>query len=424
MNNRHKMWGTARYSYKIILLMSVITLSGNYIQLFAQSSGEMTVDKQYELAREAAFDEENYDEARRLAYLALQKSPDYHDIRIFIARLYGWEGDYKNASQELESVLSRDPDNRAALEALINVKSRGGSLNQALRVNDRALEIYPRDKEFMLIRADLFYSHDKYAQSEQVYNSVLLIYPSSSKAREGLKSARLMTMKHSVSLSFRHDRFSERFEPWNFYELQLSRQTRHGSIIGRIQYANRFSTNGVQFNLDAYPSIAPGLYAYISGGYSDAPIYPGYRFGVSLYKSLPGAFELEAGTRYLNFSTSETYIYTASLTKYLGSYMVTGRTYFVPSSAGNSLSGNFLIRRYLGSARSYIGFSGGYGSATNDIQFAQQVNTLNSWSLAIDTQYPLNNRILASGTAGIDSEEFRTYTRDRFSFKVGLSYRF
>jgi hypothetical protein len=68
--------------------------------------------------------------------------------------------------------------------------------------------------------------------------------------------------------------------------------------------------------------------------------------------------------------------------------------------------------------------SGGYGSASNDLQFAEEVNTLNSWSVSVDGQYPVNNRILISGTAGIDSEELQNYTRDRFSFKVGLSYRF
>lgn len=421
---KHYKWLASQIYNYLVLLFSVIILSGALTDAHAQTPDDLTADELYELARDAAFSEDNYDKAHKLAYQALNKSPDYHGIRIFIARLYRWEGDYKSARSELKMVLSRDPDNRAALEEIVNVESGSGNLTGALRSASDALEKYPRDEEFMLKRANVLYSFEKYARSEQVYSSVLKMYPSSSPAREGLKSARLVQMKHSVSLSFRHDSFGEIFEPWNFYELQLSRQTRYGSVIGRVQYANRFSTNGVQFNLDAYPSITNGLYAYISAGYSDASIYPGTRFGMSLYKSLPRAFEAEAGIRYLKFSTSDIFIYTSSLTKYRGSYMFTGRTYVLPSEVGTSMSGSLLIRRYLGSESSYIGISGGYGSASNDIQFAQEVNTLNSWSLAAEAQYPFNKRILLSGTAGMDSEEFRAYTRDRFSFKVGLSFRF
>jgi len=410
---------------QVITLLSAIIISGSLSHAFAQStSGEPTVDEQFEIAREAAFNQSDYDEARRLAYIALESSPDYHGIRIFIARLYGWEGNYDESRLELEKVLQADPDNRDAFVELLNIESRSGNLNQALQVSDRVLNRYPQDEEFLLQRADILYSFENYERSEQVYKSILEMNPSSVNAREGLESVQLKQMKYSVSLSFRHDRFGEIFDPWNFYDLQLSRQTKYGSVIGRLQYANRFSINGVQFNLDAYPSIANGLYAYLNAGYSDASIYPGYRFGASLYKSLPRAFEIEGGFRYLNFSTSETYIYTASLTKYRGSYMFTGRTYFVPSSTGNSLSGNLSVRRYFGSARKYASISSGYGSASNDLQFAQEVNTLNSWSLYIDGQYPVNNRLLVYGTTGIDSEELQAYTRDRFSFKVGLSYRF
>jgi len=384
----------------------------------------LTADEQFNLARDAAFSDDNYEKARRLAYQALEKSPDYNGIRIFIARLYSWEGNYDEARRELKVVLERETSNRSALEALINVESRSGNLHEALATTSMALKHYPGDEEFMLQRGSVLYSFEKYSRSEQVYASILAIHPSSRDAREGVQSARLMQMRHTVSLSYRHDRFDEILDPWNFYELQLSRQTKYGAIIGRVLYASRFATNGVQFNLDAYPSIADGLYAYLSAGYSDASIFPGYRFGASLYKSLPRAFEIEGGIRYLNFTTSETYIYTASLTKYLGSYMLSGRTYFLPSTTGNSLSGNLLIRRYFGTAQSYVSLTGGYGSASNDLQFAEELNTLNSWSVTVDGQYPVNNRLLVSGTAEIDSEELQSYTRERISFKVGLSYRF
>jgi len=394
------------------------------VQNLQAQNQPISADKQFSIARETAFNNGNYDEARRIAYLALESSPDYQGIRIFIARLYGWEGKYVESRLELEKVLQNDPDNRSAYKELISIESRSGNIEQALLVSDRALNQFPQDEEFLLQTADVLFSYEKFDRSEQFYQSVLVINPSNIEARDGMESARLMQMKNSVSLSYRHDQFSEIFDSWNFLEMQLSRQTKYGSVIGRLEYANRFSTNGVQFNLDAYPLIASGFYAYINAGYSGSSIYPGFRFGTSLYKSIPRAFEVEGGFRYLNFSNSETYIYTVSLTKYRGSYMFTGRTFLVPSSSGNLFSGNVMVRRYLGNARSYIGLAGGYGASSGDIQFAEEVNILNSRSITVDGQYPINDRILFSGIAGFDSEEFRNFTRDRFSFKVGLSYRF
>ena len=413
----------SRKTKLFVFLIVVSSAFGLIDQVLAQSQ-ELTVDEMYTLAREAAFTYGDYSKARNLAYKALEESPDYHGIRIFIARLFGWEGNYGSARQELETVLNRDPDNKEAFEALTNIESRSGDLSQALRVNSRALDQFPGDEDLLMQRASVLYSFEEYARSEQVYKSIMARTPGNIEAREGLTSARLMQLKHTASISYRHDTFGELFEPWRFMEVQLSRQTRYGSVIGRVQYANRFSTNGAQFNLDAYPSIMSGLYAYVSSGFSDSDIHPRFRFGFSLYKSLPRAYEAEAGMRYLNFTVSETYIYTASLTKYIGSYMVTGRSYLIPATSGNSFSGNVLIRRYLGSADKYVSVSGGYGTASNDIQFAQEVNTLNSWSISLDTQYPIGKRFIISGTAGIDSEEFRSYTRDRFSIKIGLSYRF
>jgi YaiO family outer membrane protein len=405
---------------KLLLLMLLLAITGTAM---AQNE-ELTVDRQFELARQAAFEEEDYDKARKYAYAALEKSPDYHGIRVFVARLYAWEGNYPKAREELQYVLERDPYNHNALSAMLDVSSWSGSYREGLNWVNQALQHYPQDEEFLLSKAGMQQNLERPEEAQQTYHNILDLYPGSLKARQGLKSLNLKLMKYQATLSYRHDRFSEIFDPWNFWEVQLSRQTGIGSVIGRVQYANRFSTNGVQFNLDAYPSLFKGLYAYLSAGYSDASIYPDFRFGLSLYKSLPSAFELEGGIRYLDFGSSETAIYTASLSKYMGNYLFTGRTYFVPSSAGNSQSFSLLTRRYFGDARTYLGITGGFGTASADIQFSQDIQRLDSWSLSLEGQYPVNRRFNIGGNAGFDSEEFANFTRDRFSFKMYVSYRF
>jgi len=162
----------------------------------------------------------------------------------------------------------------------------------------------------------------------------------------------------------------------------------------------------------------------VSAGYSQSPVHPDYRFGFSLYKSLPAAFELEAGIRYLDFGASQTDIYTLSLTKYRGSYLFTARMYLVPSSGGTSRSLNFVARRYFGTAETYISLNGGYGTAPTEIEFSDDIAALDSWSASIDGQYALSDIWLIGGTVGFDSSEYPNFTRERFSAKVNISYRF
>ncbi|NGP75592.1 YaiO family outer membrane beta-barrel protein [Balneolaceae bacterium YR4-1] len=385
---------------------------------------ELTVDRQFELARQAAFEEENYDKARKYAYAALEISPDYHGIRVFVARLYAWEGNYRKAREELHYVLDKDPDNHEALSARLDVASWSENYREGLEWAEQALQHFPQEEDFLLAKARLQQNLEMAEDAEQTYLNILDLYPGSQKARQGLQSLNLKQMKYQATLSYRHDRFSEIFEPWNFWEVQLSRQTTIGSVIGRVQYANRFSTNGVQVNADAYPSITEGLYSYVSAGFSNSFVYPDFRLGLSLYKTLPSSFEVEGGFRYLNFSSSNTSIYILALSKYWGNYLFTGRTYIVPSSAGNSQSLSLLTRRYFSDAQTYLGIRGGFGTASADFQFSQDIQRLDSWSFSVEGQYPINRRFNIGGNAGFDSEEFANFTRDRFSFKLYLSYRF
>lgn len=389
----------------------------------ATAQDTLTVDEQYAKARQIAFNDGNYEKARSFAYRALEKSPNYHGIRIFVANLYAWEEQYPKARQELQYILEKDPDNRRALLAIVKIESWAGRYPKALDWVDKALTHYPGDEDFMLDKASVQKNMENYKGAKSTYRATIDQH-SSQKAREALKAIRQEQMKYSATLSYRHDRFNEIFDPWNFWEFQLGRQTKYGSVIGRVQYANRFSSNGVQFNLDAYPTLFKGLYAYVSGGYSEASIYPDYRFGFSLYKSLPYALELEGGIRYLDFSSSQTTIYTISLSKYLGSYMFTARSYLVPSTTGTSQSLTLLTRRYFGNARTYFSLSGGFGSASADIQFAEDVRRLDSWSIGLSGQYPLSNQFNIGGNAGYDSEEFPNFSRDRLTAKIFLSYRF
>ncbi len=390
----------------------------------AVSQSDLTEDELFEKAREVAFNEEDYEKARTFAYRALEQSPNYYEIRVFVGRTYAWKGEFREARNELEKVLDRDPGNCEALLALIDVEIWSGRHEKALEWTKKGLKSYSNNKEMMLARASAFEKLERYSEAEQMYRNTLDIYKNNKEARQGLRSARLKQMRYAATVSYRHDQFSGDFESWNIWQFELSRETSYGTIQGDIQHANMFGGNGLQFNMNVYLRIYEGLFAHVNAGYSDSEIFPQYRYGVSLFKSLPADYEVEAGFRRLEFSATPINIYTIALSKYWRSYLFTARSYLVPSTKGGSQSITVLARRYFADPSMYVSLMGGYGTGSGNIRFQEDISREKLWLTSIKGQYPLTERVHVGGETGFESEEFPNFKRDRFRVRLLLTYRF
>lgn len=167
--------------------------------------------------------------------------------------------------------------------------------------------------------------------------------------------------RKEAKVKYGYDHFNrgeEDFGPWHLASFDLSKKLKWGTVIGRINYANRnftsISKSGPQFEIDLYPKITKGFYAYVNGGYSSSSVFPKYRFGGELYKSLPSGFEISAGARYLDFSTAKVLIYTGNLGKYYKNYLFSLRPFVTSKTSGIDISGILLIRKYQNNPRNYI----------------------------------------------------------------------
>ena len=79
------------------------------------------VDELFEQARELGFAGQRQ-EARDICTRILERSPDYHDVRVFLGRLYAWDKMYKPARSAFRRVLDARPDHLDARLALIDVQ--------------------------------------------------------------------------------------------------------------------------------------------------------------------------------------------------------------------------------------------------------------------------------------------------------------
>ena len=199
--------------------------------------------------------------------------------------------------------------------------------------------------------------------------------------------------------------FSDGRDPWREQQFQLERQTGMGAPIARFSQANRFSLSSRQVEIDAYPHLRAGTYAYLNLGYSpDRRLYPGYRFGTDLYQTLGHGWEASAGFRLLHFA-SNVEIYTPSLTKYYGPWMFTARVYLTPGSAGTSQSLQLQTRRYFADGSDYWGVRYGHGSSPAETQGIYDLQLLHASSLTFEVRRTLHRRLIVQGRFGISRED-------------------
>lgn len=377
-----------KHSYLIQWVLNLSIVSFIFLLLTIPLNAQVVenVDEALREARDLAFDGKRA-EARDLAYAILEISPDYHDVRILIARTYSWDGQYQNARNELEIVLDLIPNYKDALMASMDNEiwaENDDAVTELARVSAR---FYPIDVQILLKSANAYRSAGEYRAALQMLDRVDQFSPSNRESSDLRRSISISSQNYTLSGSYMYDWFSDVFGSAHKSYVQLSRRSPIGSFIARLNYADRFSTTGIQPEIDYYPSIADGWYGYLNFGYADSFIFPEYRGGAELHKSLPKAFEVSAGFRYLKFQNSEVIIYTGTITKYQGNWLFTIRPYLTPSDVGVSRSVNMRARRYFAGPDDYITFRGGFGFSPEERRFQDvsgEVLLVESQFLGID----------------------------------------
>lgn len=365
------------------LLLITILISSFLTFRLARAQENLTSDELFQHARTAAFSKKDYPLAITLCKEALLKSPGYSDVRIFLGRLYTWSHFQDSAREQFSYVLQRHPDNEDAASAFTDLEYWNNRDSAALRYCDQGLQFHPHSQELLLKKAKILNSMRQYHQAFEIANSLLKINPKNSAARSLAESIKNNSSPNKIGISYDYVYFDKAYPssaPWNLVSLEYGRSTKAGSILGFMNYANRFKTNGIQAEINAYPHISKTFYCFVDAGYSNnLPVFPTWRGGFSLYASLPKSFEGELGFRYLYFSGS-TWIYTASVGKYYKNWWFNLRTYLIPDNARLSNSYTLTARYYFGGADDY--FAGNIGTGISPDDKANSIQLSNKSLLA------------------------------------------
>ena len=213
-------------------------------------------------------------------------------------------------------------------------------------------------------------------------------------------------------------------KPWNFVSMEYNRMIKKFPLTARVNYANRFGKSGLQLEGEAYPSISKKIYTYINAGYSiDSLVFPKFRGGVSLYASLPSAFEVDGGFRILYFN-SATWIYTAGVGKYYKNYWFNFSTFLTPANS-SILQSYFLKTRFYLNDKDFIMLTMGTGISPDDRNNNIQLNTntkLNSKKAEISFRRTIKKINVILINAGWMSQEYDTkkYTHQ---YNIGIGFQ-
>lgn len=324
-------------------------------------------DTAFEKARELAFNEHRK-EAQDTLLLILAKYPNYNDIREFLASTYSWDGSYKKAKKEFAYVLKNDPSRLTTWEAAIKNELWSESPFSALEMANDALKLFPKNQDLLYLKASAEDSSNNKQEALLTIEQLLKQNPENEKAKAYKESLINELSNNIIGIRSSVDVYSEVFDPMEFYLLEYVRQTKYGSIHGKFNFSRRFESSGLQFEIDLYPRIMKGLYAYMNFGMSDSFLFPEIRYGGEIYKSLPKGLEASVGFRALQYSSTTT-IYTGSLGWYTGNDYWSFRGYVTPGDSGSSKSGTLTYRKYRSDARNYLGIEAGMGFSPEIFRF-------------------------------------------------------
>lgn len=409
--------------YFILLIFSPVN------SLYSQET--LTSDELFVNARKAAFDDGDYPKAIALTKQALELSPDYADIRIFLGRLYTWTDEVESARTEFKQVLKKNPGYEDAVLAYGSLEYWNDNSEKALDIVEDGIQFNPESQDLLVLKAKILIDLKRYSEANETLNDLLKINPKHTDARALSAKIQDVSSKNKIGVTYDFVYFDKRFDdPWHLASIDYGRQTKFGSVTARLNYANRFKTDGAQFEIDAYPRISKVFYAYVSGGIAENDgIFPRYRAGFSLYANLPKSFEADAGFRLLVFN-DETWIYTASIGKYYKNYWFNLRTYLTPSNNSVSQSVSLKIRYYLAGADDYLSFGIGTGLSpddpANNILFNNDdPDKLKSSNISLGYNKAINALNIISVKASLENQEYRRGTRgNQFSVGVGYKRRF
>jgi YaiO family outer membrane protein len=343
-------------------------------------------------ALEIAKEGKDRSKAMAMAKLGIKEAPDYLDFHLLLGRLYKEEGQVDSARYFLHYVIDHNPAYKDAFSYLLGLEYEERNIQEGLNMADNAIREYPNEERFYTFKhAFLQLQRDERVEFDFL-KSAIKQFPDQSSFRQRLNLLENRLDNDRIGTHYSLTLFDrDAVGPWHLTGLQYIRERRWGSLIGRVNYANRLSSgstfdSGFQYELESYFFTGRRSYSYVGLAYSPSLVFPEQRYGYSFFQNLDKGWEWEIGGRFTSVVPPEgrrdfrSLIF--GLGKYVGSWWINLRSFIQNEDTQYYPAFTLTSRYYLNTRFDYFTMIAGYGTSPDERQTLGQFENrvaLDSW---------------------------------------------
>ncbi|WP_143961037.1 YaiO family outer membrane beta-barrel protein [Litoribacter populi] len=380
------------------------------------------------------FQKGSYDLVIQQAHQAIKVAPDYLDFHLLLGRSHLMKNNYDSARYYLTHVVEQNLEYVEAFQFLIDTELRDGKPEKAGLVAEEALDKHPEEKIFYRKKIASLQLQEMEKEERQFIERSLEKFPNDPEFRQRLYFLETKNKADRIGINYSITTFDrENVGPWHLVGAQYIRERNWGSLIGRVNYADRMSagesiTSGYQFELESYVFMGKNGYSHFSGAYSNSIVFPSIRAGYSYYHNFRNGWETEVGARYVEMAGRNFRSGILGVGKYFGSFWLNGRTFLQNEGSQYFPAFQLTTRYYFESRFDYLNFIVGYGTSPDERatlnQFESRV-AMDSYRTGIGYFRLWNDRIL-TGTQftfnyqelmpGLQQNEYEVYLMVHYKF--------
>ncbi|MGE0090623.1 MAG: YaiO family outer membrane beta-barrel protein [Bacteroidales bacterium] len=371
-----------------------------------------------------------YDEAISKAERILTLLPNRDDVLIFMANVYAWRGDYKDALNCIEKAYSINKTSSELYDSWLNILLWSESYKQITEISELAKQNhYPNGYNIVYKNAIAYKNLGEYGNGIKLIEENK-VYLDSIPIKQLYIELYRLNKSGAVSLFYAIDLFDNTsFSAQHLSFIDYAIKIKQNTLIPRLNYANRFNENDLQVETDYYQTLKKRRYLYANLGMSiNKSLFPKYSAGLELYFPLGKTWEGSFGGRYLKYDSINVFIITGNVNTYYKNFWFMVKPFFVMQDSKYSVTTMFTIRYYSANPINYWGLELLYGNSPDEQQYSilqpAQRFRLENYQVKIQKNIAIFKYHELKLSSAYSYEEYLKNTyRNRFTFEVLLKIR-
>lgn len=394
-----------------------------FLFLFSSSSFAQSEDSLLHMAKEFAY-AGSYQKS-----IDLLLEIETVEAKTLLTRVYAWSHQYERSLELSHRIILNFPEVVNIYQIAATTALWGGKWSVCYQYINLGLQMGGDTIELNILKIKALVLQKRWLEADQTCLLMMKTYPENATFKQLNTEIQKKLFQKELIIRHTQDYFTLDSSQWKNSSIILKNKTKYGPLLLSANHSNRFNLTGIQGEVEFYPKLDSNYYAYIDLGVSGSELFPNFRNGISLFRALPKAFEVELGYRNLFFKEAgNVWFYLGSVTKYFGNNNLTYRFTSIHSPEGSSATHGLKLTHYLDDQLSSVSLELGSGTNARDYQTYSSFkpfSNINSKRIQIDYKQFVHHRIAISFTGAYEEAPYRENQQGkRLTFGMGLNLKF